>query len=276
MEEKAKSKVLIYIIVILVLSILALVILGIIGYKSLEKKIGSANNNEIKTVEKEEITLENINTGSIIETNKEENESKEENIIEIGNNQQENTVTKNIKINEKEYVVKLQAIYEKIEGEEYDDEQYADDNNYYNSKYNVYINGKIISGIEVKKSCKGTVQEKDITKIADINGKEYLLIYTYVYNPANISYINLYIIDPSESNKVLGVVSHIGNVSYFIDENNRLKFEVNSNNIIDYIEKEHDTNTYILEKHKYTIENGNLKDIVENTYDKYSSAGVAR
>lgn len=72
MEEKAKSRVLIYIIVVLVLSILALVILGIIGYKSLEKKIGSANNNEIKTVEKEEITLENINTGSIIETNKEE------------------------------------------------------------------------------------------------------------------------------------------------------------------------------------------------------------
>jgi len=260
MEEKDKSKILICIIVILVVIIIGIAVIGIMGYKSINDKTNQNNENKQQNV---------INDAE--DHNQQVNNNEQEEIIADKNTRM---VEKTISLNGNNYAVKLACTYTKIDGVEYDKETEDEDFNYdFNSKYVVSINGKVID-IEKNTSLKGPIKETDINKIKDINGKEYLLVYTYIYNPSgNASWINLYIINP-EDGKVIENIKHDARASYLIDEQNPLNFEVKDSNVIDYI-LNLDNNT--LEKHKYTIENGKLKDTIEKTYKQgeFRGAGAA-
>lgn len=237
MEEKTKSRVLIYIIVVLVALILILVIGGILGYRSLLDKIEKNQDNNNTAVVDESKSNTTIN-------------SEQENIVNVAENSNNQENVTNVQINGKNCSVKVESNY--IKTSEYGGTR----------SYNVTINGIKCLGIDNTDYCYNSDNFYEIEKIKDNANKEYILLIINITRETSEAN-DLYIIDEN-ANKI-GKVAHDGRTAYIVNEK-VLELEINEDSIIDY--KKADTTEYSLAKHKYTIENGKLVDTILETYSK--------
>ena len=248
MEEKVKSKVLIYIIVILTLIVVLLICGGIVLYKNLMNN----NNNKIQNEEKNFYNYIN---------NQQENNINQDNY--------DGSINKQITLNGENVNIELNYINEDIIEEN-------EGSNLYSQEYDLVVNGKKIDGID-----NGS---KYIDTKNQINGdlytttKEYLVLQVYEDLTAAGPTINVYIIDYKEGKIITKLVDDKNCSTYFLidkmqtDENGeyilneeaQLKMEILDNEIISY---EYNKDVAKLEKKIYTINNGKIESKVDKTYE---------
>lgn len=252
MDEKAKTKVFIYIIVILVMFIVILTFGGVFLYK------------ELKDGRKEENIIE---------------KQEQNNYLENTNNEQENlnateefdgNITKNIRLNGNDYKVELEYKNNEIQATD-ENSDGVKTSELFTQSYKFMINGKEITGIDNGAKWISTNKEKDtyedicsLEKIKDLsNGKEYLVLTTYIELVAGGPSMNIYIIDV-DTNKIFNKFEESNLTSYYIPKEGlqleNIEIEEDS---IRKIKRGEET----IEIVKYTIDNGNIKENVEKTYN---------
>ena len=279
--EKEQKKLSTGVVVLIITLVVALVTVStILAYKMLNeeetnKPLTEVNNEqkeveENKTEDKEEVKEEN--------TKKEEkNEEKKQDEVEDFEDEDTN-VTGNLKsfdsfeLNGKKVKLELEAEVEK-DGE---DEQYG-----YTEEYIIKINGKEVKGIEKQDNQYYSLLSNsyELSYFPDQeNGKDYIALSIYGGGDS-YSTAEVYIID-EKANLIAKVEkAHPGTGFYFKDERmheDYLEWEVVSHEgyIIDF--DIGDTEEERVEKHKYTIENGKLKDVIVETYSEDEVGGAGK
>ena len=249
MDEKAKSKVFIYIIVILVIFIVILIFGGVFLYK------------ELKDGRKEENVIERQDQNNYLENT---NHEQQNNTYEYDGN-----ITKNIRLNGNDYKVVLQ--YKNIEIESTDeDSDGIKTAELFKQSYKLLINDKQITGIDNGAKWIPINEEEqsyddiyNLERIKDIsNDKEYLVLTTYIELVASGPSVKIYIIDVDEG-KIIRKFEESNVTTYITKEGlplENIKIEGDSIKKI----KSGEDNIQIV---KYTIENGNIKENVEKTYN---------
>lgn len=269
MVEKIKSKVLTYTIVSLI--IILIVIVGVVLYR----KISSDSKNEGKLNEQNQYEEVKTSEEEYVLHNETKNKA-EENTNDI----EEYDKTENINFNLNNEEIKIMFSYNNLE--KICDE---DDLTLYRQKYTLTIDDKNIEGIEFGSkwmSKENEIQGElyNINKFKDkITNKEYLILQVYEDFIANGPSINVYIIDCSNGKMILKFKNDI-NVSqlylkdkleideegsYIISEEAELKMRILEESIISF---EYNKETDKYDEITYTINNGVVEEVVNNSYDK--------
>ncbi len=171
--------------------------------------------------------------------------------------------TSNIKLNNKEYKVKVDCTTTVKDSNE--------DFTTYNTNYSITVDGKTWSGIPQLWSILSDNPNPDdcfsVSKIADENSdNEYILLQLFS-NYSIGTYINMYILD-SELN-VYGVIVHTAGTSFSVNGKAQ-ELEINSDNISDFVWCKEG-----VAHHVYSIREGNFTDTVQKIYKdgEYEAAG---
>ena len=259
MEEKVKSRTLIYIIVVLVLIILVLTIVGIIGYKKLAEN--NQNNNTI--IEDEHFVKNSLD--NVISDNEENDGIVEKEISINGNNC-------NIKLKYDNTDLVIEADNE------------AKTAKLFKQKYKFLVNDKIIENIEdgarwIKTNTNEILNNDlyDVKIIKDsVSDKEYLILKINIEEYSTEPIIDIYIIDV-ETGKVMKKLRDTRNVttiylkekmdkdedgSYITKQEAELHMEILDKNIVEYR-----YNPDSIEQIRYTINNGAVISNLEKTYN---------
>lgn len=265
MEEKEKSKILIYIIVVLVSIIVILICGGIYLYKELINR--------------------SIDTSKVIQNQEQSNYINNE-VKEDLEKQYDGIIEKQFILNNENLDIELSFVNKDILEEN-------EGANLYLQEYDLVINGKKIDGIEngskyidTKNQINGDLYTT--AKVKDkVTNNEYLVLQVYEDLIAAGPTINVYIIDYKEGKIITKLVDDKNCSTYFLidkmekDENGdyilneeaQLKMEVLDNEIISY---ERNKGVEKLEKKIYTINNGNIESRVEKIYERNEIWGVGK
>ena len=258
MEEKAKSKVLIYIIVVISLAVLMIAVLGIMGYQKIMERMdelsGSTTNQGTVATQKQQTQTQQTVTQPAYATDPD--------------------ATKVTLANETHYVKVVENIIGAKEG--------TDEELFISLYYEITVDGKVVNGVKGA-SAWGTKDMKlkqktyEILTLKDMNEEdEYILLKINSAALAGDPLEHLYIIDKNAN--VIGNIDdyNIGGGTYWEknpndeeDTSKKIEGEIYSNYII-YIKPENG-----MQKHKYYIRYGNPVDETIKVYspDEFVGAG---